>query len=64
MRYSNLNYRTTGEVIDLGGGVTYEMPLQEKTVYRKVVDVVNLGDGVTYELTSYVPIGNASARYR
>lgn len=64
MRYSNANRDSVAEIVDLGGGVTYEMPIPKRTVYKRVVEVVNLGSGVTYEITSHVPVDGTGVRNR
>jgi len=51
-----------GEIIELGDGVTYEMPVSEARQYRKVVSVIDFGNGVTYEVTDYVPVENDKHR--
>jgi hypothetical protein len=53
-----MRYRRQGElfdVVDLGGGVTYEIPVPQPKTYDKVIEIIDLGGGVTYEITSLVP---------
>lgn len=47
-----------GEIVDLGNGVTYELPVNKPKTYRKVVSIISLDHGVTYEVTEYVPMEN------
>ena len=47
------------DVVDLGGGVTYEIPVPQPKKYDKVIEIVDLGGGVTYEITNLVPHGQS-----
>lgn len=53
-----MRYRRQGkllDVVDLGGGVTYEIPVPQPKRYDKVIEIIDLGGGVTYEITNLVP---------